>query len=131
MVMQPGGHSSLGHETRDVAPRPIALASLVVLGVALAFMGAMWLLIDLSAERQARLSPPANPLAATFARKEPPEPRLQTQPLRDLEDLRERERALLEGYDWVDRGAGVVRIPIDRAKQLIAERGLPATGGQP
>jgi hypothetical protein len=27
----------------------------------------------------------------------------------------------------VDKGAGVVRLPLDRAKALIAERGLPVT----
>jgi hypothetical protein len=33
---------------------------------------------------------------------------------------------LLEGYQWVDEQAGVVRIPIERAMELLAERGLPS-----
>jgi hypothetical protein len=32
---------------------------------------------------------------------------------------------LLEGYGWVDREAGVVRLPIERAMALVLERGLP------
>jgi hypothetical protein len=32
---------------------------------------------------------------------------------------------LLEGYGWVDREAGVVRVPIERAMELLLERGLP------
>jgi hypothetical protein len=32
---------------------------------------------------------------------------------------------LLEGYGWVDRSAGTVRLPIERAMQLLLERGLP------
>jgi hypothetical protein len=32
---------------------------------------------------------------------------------------------LLEGYGWVDREAGVVRLPIERAMELLLERGLP------
>jgi hypothetical protein len=31
----------------------------------------------------------------------------------------------LEGYGWVDRQAGVVRLPIERAMELVLERGLP------
>jgi hypothetical protein len=33
---------------------------------------------------------------------------------------------LLQGYHWVDQNAGVVQIPIDRAMDLLAQRGLPA-----
>jgi len=42
-----------------------------------------------------------------------------------LHDFRERELQSLTTYGWVDRNAGTVRIPIDRAKQLLLERGLP------
>jgi hypothetical protein len=115
-------HQPAGHESRDIAPRPIAVASIGGAVVVLAMVGLMWLLIDFSALRQARESPPANPLASTFARREPPEPRLQPHPLRDLQSLREWERSILGGYGWVDRESGVVRIPIERAKKLLAER---------
>ena len=37
-------------------------------------------------------------------------------------DLRARQRAALESYGWVDRDAGVARIPIDRAIDLTVER---------
>lgn len=39
--------------------------------------------------------------------------------------LRAAETELLNTYGWIDQEAGVVRIPIDRAMELIAERGLP------
>jgi hypothetical protein len=66
------------------------------------------------------------PLAAESLRRLPPEPRLQTDPRDDLEHLRETEDRVLESYGWVDRDAGVVRIPIDQAMRLAVERGLPA-----
>jgi hypothetical protein len=56
----------------------------------------------------------------------PPEPRLQEHPREDLSELRAREDEILSSYGWVDRNAGVVRIPIDAAMKLTLERGLPA-----
>jgi hypothetical protein len=58
----------------------------------------------------------------------PPAPRLQTNPTADLQQLLEAENAKLNSYGWIDRGAGVIRIPIDRAMDLLAQRGLPAWG---
>jgi hypothetical protein len=43
----------------------------------------------------------------------------------DTADLHAREDLLLENYSWVDRSKGTVRIPIERAMELIAQRGLP------
>ena len=43
----------------------------------------------------------------------------------DLADLHEREDLLLDHYSWIDRSKGTVRIPIERAMELIAQRGLP------
>jgi len=122
--MEETRHETVGHETRDVVVRPIALVTLLGTAATLFFIGLMWLLIQFSAEREARESPPANPLAASYARKEPPEPRLQTYPLRDLQSLRQHENELLHEYAWADRSAGVARIPIERAKQLVLERGV-------
>jgi len=33
---------------------------------------------------------------------------------------------LLDTYGWIDRQHGIVRLPIDRAMELLLERGLPA-----
>jgi hypothetical protein len=55
-----------------------------------------------------------------------PTPRLQTDDgNQDVADLHAREDLLLENYSWADQSAGKVRIPIDVAMKLIAERGLP------
>ncbi|HZU10260.1 MAG TPA: hypothetical protein VFA02_10195 [Pseudacidobacterium sp.] len=55
-----------------------------------------------------------------------PTPRLQGDDGdRDTADLHAREDLLLENYSWVDRSKGTVRIPIERAMELIAQRGLP------
>jgi len=60
------------------------------------------------------------------ASKLPPEPRLEVTPVLDLQAMRAAEDKALESYGWVDQAHGVVRIPIDRAIDLLAQRGLPA-----
>jgi hypothetical protein len=54
-----------------------------------------------------------------------PAPHLQLSPHDDLVAWRAREDAELTSYAWVDRSNSIVRIPIDRAIELIAQRGLP------
>jgi hypothetical protein len=55
-----------------------------------------------------------------------PEPRLQADPKADLAELKRRQEERLAGYAWIDRDAGLVRIPIERAMALIAARGEAA-----
>jgi cytochrome c oxidase cbb3-type subunit 3 len=59
----------------------------------------------------------------------PPPPRTRVQA--PLEELRAAEDAVLHSYGWVDRPAGIVRIPIDRAMEVPAERGLPVRAQPP
>jgi hypothetical protein len=55
-----------------------------------------------------------------------PTPRLLTDDGdQDVADLHAREDLLLSNYSWVDQSKGTVRIPIEQAMQLIAQRGLP------
>jgi hypothetical protein len=55
-----------------------------------------------------------------------PTPRVQTDDgNQDVADLHARENLLLENYSWIDQKSGKVRIPIERAMELIAQRGLP------
>jgi hypothetical protein len=55
-----------------------------------------------------------------------PTPRLQLDDgNQDIADLHARENILLDNYTWIDQSKGTVRIPIERAMQIIAQRGLP------
>ena len=53
------------------------------------------------------------------------QPRLETDEPREINAFRMQEEQTLHSYGWVDQQAGVVRIPIDRAMDLLAQRGLP------
>ncbi len=55
----------------------------------------------------------------------PPEPRLQEHPWEEYQNLKTSELNQLHSYQWVNKRDGVVRIPIDRAMDLLLERGLP------
>jgi hypothetical protein len=70
--------------------------------------------------------PRVYPLAVLQDDRQPPEPRLQTNPRQDLADLRAAEAAVLSGYSWVDRNNQIVRIPVADAMRLTLQRGLPS-----
>jgi hypothetical protein len=56
----------------------------------------------------------------------PPQPRLEERPAVELKAFRDAEDQALSSYGWVDQKNGVVHIPIDRAIDLLAQRGLPS-----
>jgi hypothetical protein len=127
----PAGSATTGHETRDVrlggAPRFIAVMT-ALLAVVFAFI---WFVTTTWRDRAAVKDVPASPVAARAGDRLPPLPRLQTTPYVDLKAFRDSEAAVLETYGWEDREKGVVRIPVSRAIELIAERGLPAPAVTP
>lgn len=56
------------------------------------------------------------------------------EPLLDVVQVRAQQQELINGYLWVDRGLGIVRIPIDRAMELLAREagaGPPAAAPPP
>jgi hypothetical protein len=112
-----------GYETSDLSPRAIALfglgLALTVIVVMLITYGLWVLFRDSEARRAAWLSPLSSmpdPITA---------PRLEIEPGRELKALRREEEARLNSYGWVDREKGLAHIPIDRAIEILAEKGLP------
>jgi len=55
----------------------------------------------------------------------PPEPRIEVAPYEQYQRLKVQEDHILNSYAWVDQKAGVVRVPIDRAIDMLATKGLP------
>jgi len=128
-------------ESSAVSPKPVLLF-LAVLFVATAFVffvvkGLDFGLKKLDAMNQGQ---PATQVQ-TDARKLPPGPLLQGAPgkgstattdkptdlpLEEMEKLRKSTDEKLSSYGWVDKPGGVAHVPIDRAKAMIAEKGLPA-----
>jgi len=121
----PAPASELGHETQDVSIGPIVKFGLALAIGAAVVSVAMWGLFRYFEARQEKREEPVPPMVAANLKRTPREPRLEPYPLGPRLAMRAREEAVLSSYGWVDRGAKVARIPIDRAMALLVERGLP------
>jgi len=73
-----------------------------------------------------RTTPAEFPLASEQGPRLPSGPRLQPKPANEAYDFHREETAVLDGYSWVDKGVGTVRIPVSEAMRLTVERGLPS-----
>ena len=116
----------LGHEHSDVDIRAILGFGAALIAVAAVVHLLIFGLFRFFEARDGVKVAAEYPLAAAQRHREPPEPRLQTDPRQDLVDMRAKEDELLGSYGWVDKNAGIVRIPIDAAMKLTLERGLPS-----
>lgn len=129
-------------ERRDVSVAGILyfLAGLAVFGIIVHFVatGVYSYLEKRNEIRQA----PVNPLVTNapadtrhlavdykdYLKQNFPAPQLEIDERNQLDSIREDEAQTLSTYDWIDQNSKTVRIPIDRAMDLIAQRGLPVRG---
>jgi hypothetical protein len=119
-----GGHGQvLNHETTDVSLTGITRIAILsfacifaVLGLVYVFWGAF---VRYSADTR-----PMEPMAGRKAGEDrlPIAPLVITDEPGALRQLRTKERDVLDHYGWVDKNQGVVRIPIDRAIDLLASQ---------
>ena len=115
----PKSGSGGSHETRDVNVRRIALiVAALLVTCAISMVATEFYLRLLTAGRQA--SAPAAPQGF-------PQPQLQQIPAADLKRLQTKFHRELTTYGWIDRNRGIVRIPVERAMELLVQRGLPET----
>jgi hypothetical protein len=115
------------YEKGDVHFRGVLIfAVTLVVGVVLTLVlvGGMIALLAQHSPSSMRASPTGTPSVV------PPPPVLQAQPWEDLRRYREEQSRILLNYAWIDRNAGVVRIPIERAMELVIERGPATSAGE-
>ena len=118
----PPQHGPEGYERSDAN-----VGSLFRFGASLAILivAVMWAMVhtyNFLAQRES-LGPPASPFENQ--RELPPQPRLQPQPATDLKSYCEIQQQQLTTYGWVDQQNGIVRIPVDRAIEMVLQKGLP------
>jgi hypothetical protein len=122
--MEHSAHHSpngVGHEQSEVSVKLIVV-SLGFLAVATFFVfvlvvGIFRYFYDTYSTAEAtRLSKPVIP----------PAPRIEVAPYEELQQLHAKEDHILSTYAIVDKDSGTVRVPIDRAIDLLAAKGLPS-----
>ncbi len=89
----------------------------------LVFLFALAGLFRFFAKSAAEIQPPVSPMGA-IPKRVPPDPRLQPNPSLDMRAMRADEDRMLHQYAWLDQDKGIVRIPVDRAMDLILQRGF-------
>lgn len=115
------GHGG-GYETQDVGFR---FAMLFIVGIIVFTVLTMVVLFFIypvltpSGARARRETP------QEVQRRLPPGPVLQANPAVDMQRFREQEERKVTTYGWVDERRGIVRVPVERAMELVAQRGLP------
>src|SRR5215510_3895780 len=123
-------------ETAAVSPKPVLLF-LAVLFIATAFVFFVVKGMDFGFSKldESNKEQKATEVEAQ-GRKLPPAPLLQGAPGKDdkptdlplqaMENLRKETEKKLASYGWVDKPGGIIHIPINRAKEMMAEKSLPA-----
>jgi hypothetical protein len=133
-------HHSEPVESDGVNYRAIVWFVVVLVGMVLASQLIVWGFFEFSEWRLAKGEAPRAPLAAPATRpliengavvgspgavSAPGRPLLLVNEPMALGTFRSAEDAALSSYGWINRGAETIRLPIDRAKELVLERGLP------
>lgn len=120
------GHRS-GYEQRDANAKWI-FAIVAVLFV----IGMLMHLVLAGVQKRLAKKPSSRDQLTGLTSQQPPTtelqsyPRLQIAPQQEMQAFRAREEQELNTYGWINRTAGVVRIPIERAMQLMVERSIPS-----
>lgn len=142
------GPGPINHETTDISLEGIGRILIGFAVLMLLVTGAMWWTFRVldrrihvsteavapMADRQTDARPTLTDTANDMERlgRTPAGPKLLTDEPAFLSQYQTDQQRALATYGWTDKATGVVRIPIDRAKQLIVERGLPqAVPGAP
>jgi len=114
----------VAHEESEIDIRTVLSFAVGLAAVVLVSSALVWVMFQMLEARAEKNDPQLSPLALPAGR-QPPAPRLLEHEPENLLKFRMEETKKLEGYGWVDEKAGVARVPIEEAKKLIVQHGLP------
>lgn len=121
---EPNEHEDVRFENSDISIRGVLLFGAALLLTIWIIVSVLYFYFNFLERYRATTTQPALPLTRQLPIL-PPQPRLQSNSSLDLQQELAHENYELHNYLWVDRSKGIVSIPIDRAMQLIAQRGIP------
>ena len=122
-------NEDVAHEHGDVNIRTIigfGIAILVVVALSSALMYGMFVVFE---KQAAARDPQVSPFSTSNAT--PRGPALLTNEPRHLQQFEREEQGKLGAYGWVNQSQGVAQVPIDAAKKLVVQHGLPVRAGAP
>ena len=109
-----------GHETKEVSvPFVFVSLSALIIGTFLVSL----LVIGIFQFFKSTYHP--EQVAKESVQVVPPEPRVEEHPAQQLQTIRTREDHILSTYALIDKNQGIVRVPIDRAIDMLAQKGVP------
>ncbi|MBZ5592494.1 MAG: hypothetical protein LAP39_09675 [Acidobacteriia bacterium] len=132
--IEPDNNPTVAHEHTDADSRAITQFGIALTFFLIVSQLVLWWVFSSFSKREQKLSPPVPAIVKAEAPHEPPEPRLQANPQLDMRKMLEEENEALTHYGWVDPDRGIVRLPIERALDILAKKGLPqfkAEGAKP
>jgi hypothetical protein len=113
-----------GHEVSTVGVRTISIFTVGLFVVCLVVCLILRLWLEQLKHREQRVDA-LYPGRLAIEVDQFPQPRLQQNPRTELAEVRAEEDRNLHIYEWIDSQAGIARIPIERAMDILAEKGLP------
>lgn len=122
--------TTVRYEERDINIRDVLLIAFGVLACTIIIILALYLPYAYMRHLKAQQSPPTSPVQRRVFQL-PPEPRIQQSPALDYETMFHQSQWDLHHYQWIDKPKGIVAIPIDRAMDIVAKRGIPASTEPP
>jgi len=117
-----------GYETRDAAVGRVVAVTILLSAVVTAVLFGVAALMRSLARSAAERDTAVHHLAVETP---PPGPLLQPDPAAELAQHRALELRRTSEYAWIDVERGIVRIPVERALELIVERGPPPRPATP
>ena len=135
MAESPGSHGAPGAGGGPVDHELEFRGIFVFVGgltvVILVVFGLMWGIATFFKGSLLKQDPAPAALAEARETRVPPGPNLQPNPSANLAAFRAAEEAELASWAWVDKEKGVARVPVERALEIVASRGLPAPPPMP
>jgi hypothetical protein len=107
----------VGHEKTDVRAKPLILWGLLLVFFCVACFAIVLVMFNVLDGLWSTHGPREHRLAT--AQRPSGQPLIQVNEAEDLADFRARQKQITSTYGWVDRQAGVARIPVEKAKELL------------
>ena len=116
------GHDHPGYEPTDAHAKPLVIFVVILTVSTLACFAIGFVTYRLLEKGQSMIDPGLHPMAVE---RHLPDgvPRLQVKEAADLKVFREAQDVKVNGYGWISREASVVRVPVDKAMDLLLKNG--------